>query len=330
MAPEAMTALRGVLDGADVAALRATRLRALTKSKKRTLDEMLEALDALILALDERDAAIARGEAAQEEPVVDPGKDRESRMEARTELMHDTLVLPAVSETDLAEPEVTPLATEPMALEAATPEAVATESIEDGVVEDYEEMAAHGATAAAEEPMATPVPEPTLPHPVESHTVETPMVEHPAAITTEIPIPPDEAPTPGWTRPAELLFDDALRLFRMGDSDGALISLERLLVSHELNADLAEFVRVNEGRLLDLYAAIVGPWEKIPSRHTSTEPMPQSFYAVPKIAGILAKIDGKRSIGDLMATSGMSRLETVSVVNQLLRSKAITTESTLH
>ena len=51
---------------------------------------------------------------------------------------------------------------------------------------------------------------------------------------------------------------------------------------------------------------------------------------MPKIAGILAKIDGKRSIGDLMAASGMSRLETVSVVNQLQRAKAITTESTLH
>lgn len=133
--------------------------------------------------------------------------------------------------------------------------------------------------------------------------------------------------TPGWTRPAELLFEDTLRLFRLGDSDGALISLERLLASMELNDDLHEFVRVNEERLLQLYHAVLGPWTRIPKRHTPKGfVMPKAFFEARKVGIVLGKITDSNSIGDIMDGGEMSRLEAVATLSQLVRARAVVME----
>jgi hypothetical protein len=194
--------------------------------------------------------------------------------------------------------------------------------------------------AAAPKPKAKPEPPPT-PEPIQEEEFGIDAFEETAAGDTghlaaleELNAPPEPTPiiqeeaTPGWTRPAELLFDDALRLFRLGDSDGALISLERLLATMELNDDLREFIRVNEDRLLDLYHAIIGPWDKVPiPRRENDEPMPACFLATPKIAIVLKQIDGRNSMADIMQANSMTKLETVAVLSQLLRAKTITTDA---
>lgn len=189
------------------------------------------------------------------------------------------------------------------------------ESIREKVSEDHEEMDVRGAGAVAAE-----VPDATVE--AEATTAELNEQAETAAAVAH-----DQA-TPGWTRTAELLFDDALRLFRLGDSDGALISLERLLASTELNEDLREFIRVNEDRLLDLYHAVIGPWEKVPAHCTDNdEPMPSTFLTGPKIQLILGQIDGKATFEELMAMNELSRLETIAVMSQLMRCKTITTDA---
>lgn len=192
------------------------------------------------------------------------------------------------------------------------------ESIAEEVSEDHEEMAARGAEA-----VTTEVTDP----PVEAEAITAEVTDQAEAAAASAAVAHDQA-TPGWTRTAELLFDDALRLFRLGDSDGALISLERLLASTELNEDLREFIRVNEDRLLDLYHAIIGPWEKVPTRRTDNdEPMPYTFLTGTKVQLVLGRIDGQVSLEDLMGMNGLSRLETIAVVSQLMRCKTISTDA---
>ncbi|HIN85933.1 MAG TPA: hypothetical protein EYN06_05575 [Myxococcales bacterium] len=134
-------------------------------------------------------------------------------------------------------------------------------------------------------------------------------------------------PTQGWTLSAELLFDDALRLFALGDSDGALISLERLLTSSELNEDLTEFVQKNEVKLLRVYEEVLGPWNKTLHLNTSGESLHAGFLRAPKIKWVIGKVDGQATIGDLLQNEKLSQLETVAVISQLLRSKAVSSHS---
>jgi hypothetical protein len=137
---------------------------------------------------------------------------------------------------------------------------------------------------------------------------------------------PPDAPTDGWVHQDEILFDDALRLFRLGDSEGALVSLERLLLTSQLNEDLNEFISANEERLLDLYEARIGPFSKIPIRMEDGEPMPPSFYEESKVVTVLQVVDGRRSYTEILSLDSISRLEGVMVLSQLLRLGAINTE----
>jgi len=118
-----------------------------------------------------------------------------------------------------------------------------------------------------------------------------------------------------------------LRLFALGDSDGALISLERLLTSSELNEDLTEFVQKNEVKLLRVYEEVLGPWDKILHRNSSGESLHAGFLRAPKIEWVIAKVDGQATIGDLLKNEKLSQLETVAVISQLLRSKAVSSHS---
>ena len=152
-----------------------------------------------------------------------------------------------------------------------------------------------------------------------------------AAVSPGVPAHATEIPlgqvSPGWTLSAELLFDDALRLFRLGDSDGALISLERLLATAVLNEDLKDFIDANEAKLLDVYHAIIGPWEKIPSLVRNGDPMPNGFFTSPKLGEVLPLVDGKVSMSAILEQAALTRLETLAVLSQLLRTKTIRTEA---
>jgi hypothetical protein len=141
---------------------------------------------------------------------------------------------------------------------------------------------------------------------------------------------PADAPTDGWAYQDEILFDDALRLFRLGDSEGALVSLERLLLTSQLNEDLNEFISANEERLLDLYETRIGPFSKIPIRMDDGEPMPPSFYEESKVVAVLHVVDGRRSYADILSQDSLSRLEGVMVLSQLLRLGTINTEIAPH
>lgn len=184
--------------------------------------------------------------------------------------------------------------------------------------------------SVAAEPVASPPPVP----PARSDT--RPPATPESAKGRDSSSPPNERvtkPEPisaGWTRRAELLFEDALRLFRLGDVDGGLISLERLLVSGELNADLREFVDVNQDRILEQYETLMSPWQKVPELlDPGTVPGVGPITALPKIARVLGLVNGRISvseIAELLPT--YRRLEVISAVSQLIRFKVVNLRET--
>ena len=126
-------------------------------------------------------------------------------------------------------------------------------------------------------------------------------------------------PTDGWAQQDEILFDDALRLFRLGDSEGALISLERLLLTSNLNEDLSEFIVANEDRLVDLYETRFGSFHYIAEVAEDGEPMPPTFRSEHKVVSVLEAVNGVRTYDEIMNAMDLSRLEVVMVLSQLLR-----------
>lgn len=81
-------------------------------------------------------------------------------------------------------------------------------------------------------------------------------------IVEEAPEPPpvDEAPPVSWTRQHDLLYEDVLWLFKVGDNEGALTSLGRLVqVAHETQ-ELQRFLDINENKLVGLYEKLLGPF----------------------------------------------------------------------
>lgn len=126
----------------------------------------------------------------------------------------------------------------------------------------------------------------------------------------------------GWQAEVELLYNDVLRLFSLGDTDGALVSLERLLIIAPINDQIRNFLRVNESKLMKLYEGVMGPWSNVPHKVDNPH-APVFFKQHAKFKTILHLVDGKRDLGTILEESYFLPLETCAVLNQLIRSKVI-------
>ncbi len=77
---------------------------------------------------------------------------------------------------------------------------------------------------------------------------------------------PPEVPETGtpqiWTESHDRLYEDILWLFRVGDNEGALVSLGRLLDIGEETPELQRFLDINEGKLVGLYERLLGPFDQ--------------------------------------------------------------------
>ena len=119
-----------------------------------------------------------------------------------------------------------------------------------------------------------------------------------------------------------LLYEDVLWLFSIHDLEGALVSLERLLVLGELRGEMKDFVIRNEAKLLNLYESSVGPFGKVPVQVTDDldSPLPKGYLAYARLANVLNMIDGKRNIQAIFEDSEYSPLEICAAIKQLERS----------
>ena len=133
----------------------------------------------------------------------------------------------------------------------------------------------------------------------------------------------DDLSLEAWSPETERLYDDVLYLFESGDLDGALVSLERLLLLAGRNPEVREFVTLNEDKLLKLYARSIGAMETSPQRERRAEAMPMSFLQRPSVARVFNAVNGDLTIAELIATLEMPALEVCAVLNQLRRSRLI-------
>ncbi len=123
---------------------------------------------------------------------------------------------------------------------------------------------------------------------------------------------------------AELLYEDVLWLFSINDGEGALVSLERMLMLGSLEGEAEEFLRLNGDKLLNLYEGYLGPFTKVPSRgETDIGHMPIGYLEHGLMKSILDMVDGTRSIDAILQISPFSPLETCAGLEQLRRARIL-------
>jgi len=122
---------------------------------------------------------------------------------------------------------------------------------------------------------------------------------------------------------ADNLFSDVKSLFEIGDREGALVSLERMVVVAPLTPSIGNFLRHNEGRLLDYYQNVFGPFSRVVSMKEEDQTMPGGYFALDKVKAITSLIDGQRSVQQVIDHSGLSTVEACAVISQLCRSASV-------
>lgn len=132
-------------------------------------------------------------------------------------------------------------------------------------------------------------------------------------------IPPD---TDG-SRAAGFLYSDALWLLGINDGEGALISLERMVALRAPQGDIAEFVSLNQERLLGIYQnQVLGDFGAVLHIEASPDALkfPAWYGTQERVGSVRTLVDGKRSIAQIVEASPMSPLETCCILAQLKRS----------
>jgi hypothetical protein len=122
---------------------------------------------------------------------------------------------------------------------------------------------------------------------------------------------------------ASNLYDDVRALFEIGDREGALISLERLIVVAPIAPEIEGFLGHNEARLLDYYQNVFGPFSRTIRMAEDKGQMPPSYFSQEKVQTVLDMIDGSRTVSEIIDGSGLRRIETCAVLSQLVRASAV-------
>ena len=122
---------------------------------------------------------------------------------------------------------------------------------------------------------------------------------------------------------AQVLYEDIGSLFEIGDREGALISLERLLAIAPITPQIDQFLTHNEARLVEYYQTVLGPWGRTARLREGETAMPQGYFKIEKVALIVKHLDGTMPLEEVMARSGLRVIEACAVLSQLARSSSL-------
>ena len=125
------------------------------------------------------------------------------------------------------------------------------------------------------------------------------------------------------THMADGLFRDVRALFEIGDREGALVSLERLIVVAPIAPQIESFLEHNESRLLNYYQSVFGPFARIPRLTNDHPAMPSGYFKMAKVHTISSLIDGQRTVSEVIEVSDLRKIEACAVLSQLIRSSAV-------
>lgn len=122
---------------------------------------------------------------------------------------------------------------------------------------------------------------------------------------------------------AQNLYEDIGALFAIGDREGALISLERLLTVAPITPQIETFLEHNEKRLLEYYENVLGPLSRLAKMRDGESTMPAGYFRFDKVQRIVRAVDASHTVEDVIAQSGLRRIEACAVLSQLVRAAAI-------
>ena len=121
------------------------------------------------------------------------------------------------------------------------------------------------------------------------------------------------------------LVQGARELFELADFTGSLELVEKVLAKDPGNEEAREYLERNEGTLVQMYESKLGDLARIP--RVAINPDEIVWLNIDHRAGfVLAQIDGTVSYDDIFALSGMSRIDTLRILVQLVDEKVIVTD----
>lgn len=122
---------------------------------------------------------------------------------------------------------------------------------------------------------------------------------------------------------SQVLYDDIGALFEIGDREGALVSLERLLTIAPISPQIETFLAHNEARLLEYYESVLGPWSRVVKLRDGAGGMPPAYFNFEKMARVVSLLDGTRPLARVLTESGLRQIEACAVLSQLARSASL-------
>ncbi len=122
---------------------------------------------------------------------------------------------------------------------------------------------------------------------------------------------------------SQVLYEDIGALFEIGDREGALVSLERLLTVSPISPQIETFLAHNEARLLEYYESVLGPWSRVVKLRDTDGGMPPAYFNFDKMMRVVSLLDGNRPLSRVLAESGLRHIETCAVLSQLARSASL-------
>ncbi len=127
------------------------------------------------------------------------------------------------------------------------------------------------------------------------------------------------------TERCDRLYEDIVWLFAVNDGEGALISLERMLMLGEPLGDAQEFVETNRGKLLHLYEDYMGPFDRVTrlGEIDAHVEMPAGYLDAKPIAEVLQFVDGKLTISEILDLAQVPTLVGCAALKQLNRAQVV-------
>ena len=122
---------------------------------------------------------------------------------------------------------------------------------------------------------------------------------------------------------SQVLYEDIGALFEIGDREGALVSLERLLTVSPISPQIETFLAHNEARLLEYYESVLGPWSRVVRLRDGDGGMPQAYFNFDKMMRVVSLLDGTRPLSRVLSEAGLRHIETCAVLSQLARSASL-------
>jgi hypothetical protein len=122
-----------------------------------------------------------------------------------------------------------------------------------------------------------------------------------------------------WGKSEQLLYEDVMNLFALGDQQGAMTSLERLIMVAPNTPTLMSFIAKNKNAFHKVYIDQIGSLDRLPYPVTNRDPTKIPTSDEHFLMDILRLVDGKKTIAQIVSASGREEVVIMAVITHLAR-----------